>query len=63
MLPRRRWVGEWYHPVAGQGTPTAEQISKASGNCFIVGAIYVGFTVLAILCVFYQKSRAKNKRA
>ncbi len=42
-----RFVGEWYHPETGRGSPTAAQIATASANCFAVGGIYIGFTVMA----------------
>ena len=42
----RRFVGEWYVHEEGRGSPTHEQISTASRNCFITGGIYIAFTVL-----------------
>ena len=59
----RRYVGEWYHPEEGRGSPTQDQIDLASGNCFIVMAIYIGFTVMAIACLYWQKSRAAKRSA
>lgn len=56
----RRFVGEWYHPHEGQGSPTEEQTEAASKNCFAVGGIYLGFTVLAIVLTCYFDRKAKR---
>ncbi len=45
LCPLCRFIGEWYKPEEGRGTPTEEQIHKASSNCFITGAIYIAFTI------------------
>ncbi|GLC47776.1 hypothetical protein PLESTB_000024500 [Pleodorina starrii] len=54
------YVGEWYKPEKGRGSPTPEQITEAAKNCFITGGIYIVFTVLAALCVCYQNKKAKR---
>ncbi|KAJ9507153.1 hypothetical protein QJQ45_004851 [Haematococcus lacustris] len=36
------FVGEWYLPEEGRGSPTDAQISLAASNCFAVGGIYIG---------------------
>lgn len=54
-----QFVGEWYHP-ASEGAPTNEQTSKASGNCFAVGGIYLGFTLAAIGLTCFFERRAKR---
>jgi len=61
MISRNyEFVGEWYTPLSGRGSPTQEQIKEASKNCFVVGAIYIAFTVLASVCVCYQNKKAKR---
>lgn len=54
------FIGEWYKPEEGRGTPTEEQIHKASSNCFITGAIYIAFTIGASLLICYYKNKAKR---
>eukprot|EP00798_Chlamydomonas_sp_ICE-L_P003804 gene3804-13874_t len=54
------YVGEWYEPEAGRGSPNELQIATAAKNCFIVMGIYLGFAVFSILCLFYFKSKAKR---
>jgi hypothetical protein len=53
-------VGEWYEPEHGKGTPTDEQRAVASKNCFIVGAVYLGWTVFAAVCICVQRARKKT---
>ena len=59
-VARRRFIGEWYVHEKGRGSPTDAQISAASRNCFIVGGIYIAFTVAAAVCVCYQNRKAKR---
>lgn len=58
-LGLNRYLGEWFHPVDGQGTPTAEQIAEASSNCFTVMGIYIAFSVLALLTLCWQRRGAR----
>lgn len=55
-----RFVGEWYHPEEGMGAPTPRQIDEASKNCFAVGGIYIGFTVMAIALTWHFNRKAKS---
>ncbi|GAX74492.1 hypothetical protein CEUSTIGMA_g1941.t1 [Chlamydomonas eustigma] len=54
------YVGEWYMPIGDRGSPTQAQIDQASGNCFIVMGIYMGFTVFAILCIWWFNKKASR---
>jgi hypothetical protein len=56
----RRFIGEWYEKEPGHDAPTPEQISSASRNCFIVGAVYMAWLVFALGCVCVQSARAKR---
>ncbi|KAL6765409.1 hypothetical protein V8C86DRAFT_797143 [Haematococcus lacustris] len=55
-----KFVGEWYLPEEGRGSPTDAQISLAASNCFAVGGIYIGFAVMAIGCVCWHGRKAKR---
>jgi hypothetical protein len=41
-----RFIGEWFIPEEGRGSPTKEQTATAARNCFITGGIYIAFTVM-----------------
>jgi len=43
-----RFIGEWYEKEPPHHAPTEEQIAQGSRNCFIVGGIYLGWTVFAL---------------
>ncbi|KAG2485993.1 hypothetical protein HYH03_015315 [Edaphochlamys debaryana] len=52
------FVGEWYSPPVG--SPSEAQIKKGATSCFITGGIYIGFTVMAAVCVCYQNKKLKR---
>jgi hypothetical protein len=54
-----RFIGEWYEKEPPHYAPTEDQIAEASRSCFIVGAIYIGWMVLAIGCICFQSARSK----
>ncbi|KAI8463007.1 MAG: hypothetical protein J3K34DRAFT_445632 [Monoraphidium minutum] len=54
-----QFIGEWYEKEPPHYAPTEEQISEASRSCFIVGAIYIGWMVLAVGCVCFHSARSK----
>lgn len=56
----RRYAGEWYEAEPGHGAPTEEQRETASKNCFIVGAVYLGWTIFAAVCICVQRARKKT---
>jgi hypothetical protein len=43
-----RFIGEWYEKEPPHHAPTKEQIAEGSRNCFIVGGIYMAWTVFAL---------------
>lgn len=43
-----RFIGEWYEKEGSHHAPTEEQIAEGSKNCFIVGGIYIAWTVFAL---------------
>jgi hypothetical protein len=43
-----RFIGEWYEKEPPHHAPTEEQVAQGSRNCFIVGGIYLGWTVFAL---------------
>jgi len=47
-----KFIGEWYMPEEGRGSPSGDQIKMASDNCFKVVYIYLAFMVFAALCSF-----------
>lgn len=55
-----RFIGEWYEKEPGHDAPTHEQIATGSKNCFIIGAVYLGWMVFALGCVCVQSARAKR---
>lgn len=57
--PPHRFIGEWYEKEPPHEAPTEEQIAEAAQSCFIVGAIYIGWVVLAMGCVCFQGARSK----
>jgi hypothetical protein len=48
FLPCFRFIGEWYEKEPPHHAPTEEQVEEGSINCFIVGGIYLGWTVFAL---------------
>lgn len=55
-----QFIGEWYEAeLPGHHAPTEDQIAEASRNCFIVGAIYLGWVALAVGCVCFHGARNK----
>jgi hypothetical protein len=55
------FIGEWYEPEShAGGAPSQEQIDIGAKNCFIVGAIYLGFVFFSLACVCYQNRKLKR---
>jgi len=58
-----KYVGEWYKPEelpVPRGSPTQAQIDEAAKNCFIVMAMYIGFTCMALACLFFMRSKGRR---